>query len=63
MAYQPDEFSYSPHKYDVIIDATWGVTDFTHGLCYGNFKEHINSHSLYQRAMERLFPDPIMYRW
>ncbi|CAL8073144.1 unnamed protein product [Orchesella dallaii] len=50
-------------KYDVPVEATWGAIDFVHGLCYGTFRDHINSHHLYQQALERIFTNEILFRW
>jgi hypothetical protein len=61
--YRFNEFSWSPEKYDIPVDVTWSVMDFTHGLCYGTFKKHINSHHLYEQAIERLFLPEIIHRW
>ena len=58
-----NELSFRWGKYDPPTDATWGVADFVHGLCYGKFKDNVNKHHLYQRAMESIFTPEIVYRW
>jgi len=61
--YKKNALSYKWGRYDIPVDATWGTVDFVHGLCYGTFKNHVNSHHLYQQAAERLFTREIIYRW
>jgi hypothetical protein len=63
IGYERNEFSWSAEKYDIPVDVTWSTMDFVHGLCYGTFREHVNSHHLYQQAIERLFLPEIIYRW
>ena len=60
---KPNELSFKWGKYDVPIDAAWAVMDFTHGMCYGTFKDDMNSHHLYEQALERLFTPELVYRW
>jgi len=63
LRYVPNEFSFVWGKYDVPVDATWGAINFVHGLCYGTYRENVNSHHHFQREVERLFTKEIMYRW
>lgn len=63
MRYTTDEFTFEKGKYDIAVDATWGVLTFVHGLCFGNYRPQQNYHHYFQREMERLFTEEIMYRW
>jgi len=59
-----DKFSYEYGKYDLPIEGSWAALSFVHGLCYGTFKDYVNYHHLYERAIEKLFNlKEIIYRW
>lgn len=60
---QDEERSFRWGTYDLVVDAVWSVLTFTHGLCYWTFHELVNSHHVFQRVMESLFTQEILFRW
>jgi len=54
-----DESSFRWTVYDPIVEAAWSAVDFVHGYCFDHFFQDMLHYSLYVKAMNEIFIQPV----